>query len=345
MIKKSREAIVAQNDGIKPGKDIIQTKNTTLSVKQSGLAGKLERRLQDPWEKAAGGDIQESIEMLKAKDVTLAANGQDVAVIVSLTTNSALQNVETLLKNKGATVVRAGKDTIKIAVPIANLDDIASMPEVRHVRAVHPPKPKNTTKTQGISLTRANAWHSAGRTGQNVKVAIVDMGFAHLSTLKAQDEIPAGAIEVNYTATSMTDGFSSHGSACAETVYDMAPGAQQYLIKIDDPTDLITVKDYCIANGIKIISCSLGWDNLNFHDGIAYANPYTTVADHPITAVDLAQANDILWCAAAGNEQTQHTLIDWRDGGPAPDSTLDWNSSYSSYNRLELNNSFTIPAG
>jgi hypothetical protein len=191
----------------------------------------------------------------------------------------------------------------------------------------------------------ANAWHTAGFTGQNVKLAIVDMGFANLVTLKAQDEIPAAAIEVNYTASAMNAGSGSHGSACAETVYDMAPGVSMYLIKIDDPTDLIAVKDYCIAQGIKIVSFSIGWDALNFHDGVAYANWYSTVANHPVTAVDLAQASGIFWCTAAGNEQKQQSLIDWRDGGTTPDGALDWNSTNGNLNILWLNGSSTIPAG
>ena len=254
-----------------------------------------------------------------------------------------MAQLESAIKAAGAAVVRSGPDTVKAGIAIDRLDAAAQLPAVSRIRSVLPPREKNVTTTEGVSTTLANAWHTAGFRGSGVKVAVVDIGFANLATLKAQDEIPAAATEVNYTASGMTSGSSSHGSACAEVVYDMAPQAQMYLIKVDDATDLITVKDYCIAQGIKVVSLSLGWDALNFHDGIAYENWFTTAANHPATAVDQATAADILWVSAAGNEQYQHTLIDWRDDG-TPDNWLDWNSSQGNLNILWYGGSTTIPA-
>ena len=324
------------------GMKCVQAELGDRALKYPLLAGKLEDKLLDAWEKASTDGLPAAVQMLKASNVTLAGNGQDVVVIVSLSPDVKLQDIEIVLKNRGLVILRSGPDTIKIAVPVTELDDIALIPGIQGVRAINPPRSKNTTKTEGISSTLATAWHTAGYTGQNVKFAVVDAGFANLATLKTADEIPTAATEVNYTGTPMTDGTSSHGSACAEIIYDIAPSVQMYLIKVDDPTDLIAAKDYCIANGIKVVTCSLGWDALNFHDGIACATPYTTAANHPVAAIDAALANGILWVMAGENEQKAHTLIDWQDS--TANSFLDWDATGYEFNNLWINGSFTIPA-
>lgn len=310
------------------------------------LAGKLDAALLDAWIAARTGDSAAAIKRLVDRRTTLAENGRDVVAIVTLTAPASTQDTATRITACGATIVRSGLDTIKIAVPIESLGAVASLPDVVHIRTIRPPQLYNTTKTEGLVVTLANAWHTAGFLGQGSKVAIVDPEFANLATLKAQDEIPASAIEVNYTASAMTAGTGSHGSGCAEIVYDMAPSAQLYLIKIDDATDFVAVKDYCVAQGIHIASASLGWQALNFHDGIAYANDSTTVASHPVTAVDAATASGILWAMAAGNNQYEHTLVDWRNGGVTPDNALDWNSSQVFLNLLLTpgGGSTTIPS-
>lgn len=309
------------------------------------LSEKMQGSLLDAWELASTAGPAAAIRSLKEQRVPLAANGEDVVVIVSLSEPVRLQEMEARLRAEGAKVLRTGVDNCKVTVPVGSLAGIALVPGVRHVRPILPPRVSNVIKSQGTTNTMASAWHAAGFTGQNVKVAVVDIGFANLATLKAQDEIPASAVEVNYTATPMNSGTESHGSACAEIVYDLAPGARLYLIKVDDATDLAAARDYCVVNGIGIISCSLGWDLLNFYDGVAYPTWWNSVASHPVTAVDQALANGILWVNSAGNEQERHSLIDWRDGGASPDRLLDWTSGQGNLNVLRLNNSSVLPAG
>lgn len=315
----------------------------SLAVKYPVLSKKLDHRLLEAWQSATTDGVQPALTKLAAQKATIAENSQDVVVIVSPSPGTTMADLEALLSAVGVTFVRSGPDTIKVASPISLLDAVAEIPAVAHVRNLVPPRPKNTTTTEGLSVTLADAWHTEGHRGLGVKVAVVDASYADLVTLQSQDEIPASAIEVNYTASAMTAGSNSHGCACAEVVYDMAPDAQMHLIKIDDVTDLLAVKDYCITQGIHVVTCSLGWDALNFHDGIAYANGFTTAANHPVSAVDLATSAGILWVAVAGNEQRQHSLIEWRDAG-TPDNALDWNASQGNLNLLWKDSSTTIPA-
>lgn len=306
-------------------------------------ATKLDRGLRLAWQAASEHGKAAARERLVAQNAVLAENGEDVVVVAFPAPGTTIAQLESALASAGATVVRSGPDTVKAAMPIDGLGVAAKLPEIAYVRNLLLPRERNTTTTEGLSATLANAWHAAGLRGSGVKVAVVDNGFTNLVAMKAQDEIPSAATEVNYTASEMTAGSSAHGSACAEIVYDLAPQAQMYLIKVNDPTDLIAVKDYCIAQGIQIVSFSIGWDALNFHDGIACANWFTTAANHPVAAIDQATAAGILWVNAAGNEQMQHVLVDWRDGNA--DTALDWTSSYAAFNILYLNGSSTIPAG
>ena len=305
---------------------------------------KLDRALLAAWQTAIERGNDAALTQLAAQRATLTDNKENVVVIVHPSLDTSITQLEKALRAIDATIVRSGPDTIKIAISTERLSAAAQIPGVARIRNLLPPRKKNVITTEGLSVTLANSWHAAGQLGAGVKVAIVDTGYANLATLKAQDEIPVDATEVNYTASAMTAGSSSHGSACAEVVYDIAPQAQMYVIKIDDPTDLLAVKDYCIAQGIQVVTSSLGWDALNFHDGVAHNNWFTTTANHPVTAVDLATSAGITWINAAGNEQTQHTLIGWRDEGTS-DNCLDWNSSHGNLNLLWLNGSTTIPAG
>ena len=79
----------------------------------------------------------------------------------------------------------------------------------------------------------------------------------------------------------------------------MAPGAQLYLMKVGDNLDLMDAKDYCIANGIKIINHSVGWYISNFYDGTCYF-------DNAVCAANHAYKNGILWANGAGNDARSH---------------------------------------
>lgn len=323
---------------------VSRRKAPGLAAKYPALAGKLDRHLLEAWDKVCAGDPQGALKRLASLRGVLAENKQEVVVVVSLEEGVTPKALESLLKAQGASPLRSGSDHIKVTVPVERLGALATLPGVVRIRTVKPPHPKNVTMTEGLAATLANAWHAAGHLGQGAKVAVIDTSFGGLAARKTQDEIPASAVEVNYTGSSMESDPDGHGSACAEIIYDLAPAAQMVLIKIDDVTDLIAAKDYCLANGVKIVSCSLGWDALNFHDGMAYVNWFTTVDNHPVTAVNAAVAGGVFWVNSAGNEQYRHTLIGWRDGGTA-DDCLDWDSSYGNLNVLWMNGSTTIPAG
>ncbi len=223
---------------------------------------------------------------------------------------------ETSLQAYGAEVIKSADNVWKVRVPINMLETIADNVEgVSFIKLPDRAIPL-AIESEGVGLTGASSYHSAGYTGSGVKVAVIDVGFAGLSSAISDGELPDTVVMIDCTGSSCvpTD-FSSetglHGTACAEIVYDMSPGAQLYLIKIADSLDLKDAKDYSIDNGIKIINHSLVFCNTNFYSGGCYdSNSVCTAND--------AYSNGILWVNAMGNHAEQHyeaTFTDPDDDG------------------------------
>ena len=214
------------------------------------------------------------------------------------------------LKAYGCEIIKAGDTVIKAKIPIYMLDQIAD-----HVNGISfirlPDRPLADVVSEGVNLTGAFSYHLSGYDGKNAKVAIIDLGFADLSTAIASGVLPSSVVKIDCTGTGCepTDFPSEeevHGTAVAEIVHEMAPGAQLYLIKVGDTLDLKDAKDYCIANGVRIINHSVGWFNTNFYDGTCYFDNAVCSANH-------AYKSGILWVNAAGNHVQRHYAATFRD--------------------------------
>jgi len=211
---------------------------------------------------------------------------------------------ETSIEAFGAKIIKHVDNITKIKIPINMLSLMADgITGVSFVKLPDKFVPL-TLESEGVNLIGASAYHSEGYTGSGVKVAVIDSGFAQLSSAISSGELPNNVIKVDCTGSNCvsTDFISEtehHGTGVAGIVNDMAPDAQLYLIKISDILDLKDAKDYAIDNGIRIINLSGGWFNNNFYDGECYYN-------NSICTANDAYANDILWVNAAGNQANQH---------------------------------------
>ncbi|MBN1190588.1 MAG: PD40 domain-containing protein [Dehalococcoidales bacterium] len=185
------------------------------------------------------------------------------------------------------------ENLLQVMVPVSQLSALADIPGVDFVRL--PYKPLEDTISEGVVLSEADSWHSAGYAGAGVKMAIIDTGFAGSDTLQAQGELPASAI-LHWTPSIGGPGSSSHGTACAEIVYDMAPGAQLYLVNFSTEVELGVAVNWLIDEQVDIITHSIGWPISGPGDG---TGPVCQV-------VDDARANGILWVNSVGNLPQRH---------------------------------------
>ena len=210
-----------------------------------------------------------------------------------------------------------GKETayyklwIDARVPIPALGDLASLPGVGLVRLpirVVPVEEETalvqvgalvgSALTQGVAASNANAWHTAGFTGNGVKVAVLD-SFKDYAAAQAQGDLPA-----TITVYGTLDLSSRHGTAVAEIIHDMAPGA---LLTFASPSSVTEMAAFIVAlaaAGNKIISSSIGFYNAEPGDGTGI------IADAVNTAYN---TYGTLYVQAAGNQAQYHwdgTFVD-----------------------------------
>ncbi len=214
----------------------------------------------------------------------------------------------------GAEIIKSADNVVKAKVPIGMLSTIADNIEgITFIKLPDKPIPQ-AIKSEGVNLINVSSYISSGFNGTGVKVAIIDLGFAGVSAAVSAGELPTNIIKLDCTgsgcaSTTFASETEPHGTACAEIVYDIAPGAQLYLMKISDLLDLIDAKNYCKTNGIRVVTHSVSWINTNFYDGSCYySNAVCTVND--------AYANNILWVNSMGNYAKQHYAAVFND----PDS-------------------------
>ncbi len=195
----------------------------------------------------------------------------------------------------GVTVEAVSQHLLRVRIPLSRLIELADkIDNISYIRLPYTPLPASVI-SEGVALTNAVDYHTVGYQGQNTRIAVIDLGFQELEITQDVGELPLNVISKDFTGTGLTTG-SSHGTHIAQIVYDMAPQAQLYLIKIADEVDLENAKDYCISQGVDIINHSWGWPNTNFTDGTGL------VCD----IANDARSNNILWVNAAGNAAKKH---------------------------------------
>ncbi|MBM4428909.1 MAG: DNRLRE domain-containing protein, partial [Chloroflexi bacterium] len=194
------------------------------------------------------------------------------------------------------------QDRIQVLVPAARLFDLAKLSAVRHVRLPYEVVPLTVT-SQGVAITNADDWHAAGYRGSGIKLAVIDLGFEGYTSVIAQGELPANLIARSFRADGNIGGGTNHGAICAEIAYDMAPNAQMYLLNFDTDVEFGNAVDYAIAQGVQVVSYSIGWLGAGPFDG---TGPICNI-------VNKARDNGIFWAQAAGNSAQRHWEGTWYD--------------------------------
>lgn len=227
---------------------------------------------------------------------------EKIIIFIYLGDEGKTKSVYESIKMVGGEIIKSGEKVIKAKLPFSGLDLLAQLDAVTFIKL--PDQPITDSYSQGVQLTGASILHSSAITGDGVKVAIIDLGFAGLSNSIRNGLLPSSVIKIDCTGsacepTDFSEESEIHGTAVGEIVHQMAPGAQLYLIKVGDRLDLKDAKDFCINNGITIINHSVGWFATNFYDGNCYF-------DNPVCTADHAFRNGILWVNSIGNHAKKH---------------------------------------
>lgn len=196
---------------------------------------------------------------------------------------------------------------------------LRAITDVSGVRSVTPIRRPLASAYVGPApaLHGATAWQQAGYDGAGVKVGILDSGFSGFAGLLGT-ELPSSVSascyqQIGIASTNLADCVTpgeTHGTAVAESIIDMAPGASLYVSNAYSPADLAAAISWMTVAGVRIINYSRISSTLM--DGMGDGTSLYTDSDYAL--VDLAVAGGALFVAAAGNEG----LTSWM--GPATDA-------------------------
>jgi subtilisin family serine protease len=228
-------------------------------------------------------------------------------------------------KRLGAHVEARLGNLVQVRAPAAALHELSSSAGVVSARPplLHVPA---EVSGQEISASGVEGLHGSGVTGLGIKIAVIDIGFIGAQAAMDSGDLPAGTQIINRCGESK----SSHGTAVAEVVHDMAPSAQLVLYCIDSELTLQIAVDYAINQHIPIISHSITWLAGGRGDGV-HNRPD---AVNPDGIAKSAYDHGILWVNAAGNYAQSH----W--SGPYSHRP---GSVFQDFGGGDEGNTFTIP--
>ncbi len=230
-------------------------------------------------------------------DLPPLVQGNLILVIVETLGEASLLAKE--LSARGVMPVDTLGSLLKAWIPRDRLLEVAELPEVQYLRLPYRPTPLGRLQTEGVTVLGASLFHAKGVLGQGVRVAVIDVGFSSLAQAIRAGEIDPEAIvgKRDYTGTGLESG-SSHGTAIAQIVHNLAPAAELFLVRVGDEVGLGRAVADLIEQGVDIIVHAVGWANTEFGDGRGLVSEIARKA---------SQAG-VLWVNAAGNHAQRHWL-------------------------------------
>jgi subtilisin family serine protease len=225
-----------------------------------------------------------------------------VTAVIELEPGADAGPVRARVAAAGGRVLVGIDHLLKVQVPAAALRTVSETPDVALVRAPFKPNRKEVV-SEGVTTTHAREYAArTGAAGAGVTVAVLDGAFARARDLVGS-ELPENASATDFVLERLDSFEGVHGTACAEIVHDMAPGADILLAGFEDDVTWAQAVDQLVGAGVRIVSHSIGFDNLYPPDGNNY---YTQ-------KVDAAAAAGVLFVTAAGNEGEKYYSGTWRD--------------------------------
>lgn len=239
--------------------------------------------------------------------VVLVLDSDDVSVIAE-----QLALLEATVLHQAGPEVEIGIPLTRIALLGSSEDaliEFVQLANTEHVIGVQIPVQTHPAGLpifdQGPAITGASEWQAAGINGNGVKVGIIDpdgfYGFLDLlgNELPTADHVFLPTSDNPQDISFYTGG---HGTACAEIIHEMAPGADLYLAYA--PTDLAfyDAVEWMVAQGVQIISYSAGM----------IIGP-TDGSSEDAQLVNWVADQGVLWINASGNYAQAHLSMTFTD--------------------------------
>ncbi|MFB6285515.1 MAG: S8 family serine peptidase, partial [Candidatus Bipolaricaulia bacterium] len=243
---------------------------------------------------------------VRAQRYGLSVADSRVRVVIEPTDDRRPASLANGVEALGGRQVLVGERLVSAEVPIDRLQALARRPGVAFVRrplTARPLAAESLTRYASATLpTGARLMHSHGIRGHNVRVAVIDQGFAQLERYISRGWIDRDAVvdRIDVSGEGMAKG-GKHGTRVARVVHTMAPQAELVLINLGKSTDEVALEqaiDRALDQNVDIVNHSIGWFGSNFGDGTG-----------PVDAlVRDVRERGVLWVNAAGNQARQHWI-------------------------------------
>ena len=190
----------------------------------------------------------------------------------------------------------------------ANGEPIPELEQVRRVRLVAAGGDNSAwlagnIESEAVAVIGADLWQQAGITGAGVKVGVVDSGFGGYTDLlgtELPEQVSTKSFKDGMAEVSDTD--IVHGTACAEVIHDVAPGAELFLAAANSQTETMEAIEWLESQGVQVISMSKTW--------FAGSMDGTSDLDH---FIEQSAGRGVTWVIAAGNFAESHYLGEFND--------------------------------
>lgn len=224
-----------------------------------------------------------------------------VQVVIECLTDdysSVLDSVDTL----GAFFEAGRENLLQVNVPVLSLTALSANENINLIRIPMEPMYSTVYTSQGVALINADDWQASGFDGTGVKVGVLDGGFDGYEDLRGT-ELPESVTVMSYRHPYDIFAGTHHGTACAEIVYDVAPGADMYLVNFGTELEYVNAVEWLVEQEVDIITSSVGWPVSGPGDGTGMI----------CEAADAATDAGIFFSISAGNSAERHWQGAWDD--------------------------------
>jgi hypothetical protein len=232
-----------------------------------------------------------------AERLGVSMEGGEVKVVVHLADGAVIGEPGVRVTVGGVSLrleARRGR-RLEAWVAAADLPRLAGATGIERVEAALRPQLFEVI-SKGVATMKADKLQALGVDGSGVVIGVVDAGFLGYEQLLGS-ELPSQVITRSF-GTDITGGGENHGTAVAETVHDVAPGATLALVAYGSTFDFEDAVDWLVDNGAQIITTSTGSSLTGPCDG----------RDAMAAAANAAVDRGAIFLASAGNYGDGHYL-------------------------------------
>ncbi|MBL8133507.1 MAG: S8 family serine peptidase [Anaerolineae bacterium] len=284
-----------------------------VSPEFPNLSGELAQLLQTWRRDSAAGAIQ-------ARSSGFEVIGDRLTALFILFDAPAADAAIAQIEAAGGEVAARFDRWVEARVPVLALQSLAFLPRLSLIRRPIPlypadgPLPSQEQEdgivplagsflTEGVAASNADDWHTRGFDGTGLIVAVLDE-FKDYTTAQSLGELPTGS---RLTTLGTIGTGSRHGTACAEIVFDMAPGADLILVTPYSATQMASrireLADRPASTRPDVITSSLTYYNDDPGDGSGQVSQ----------AINYAMGKGVLNTQSAGNRRLTNYQASFND--------------------------------